>query len=188
MSKALDHPSSLYQPVINVSERYARHARAPLREARWWSKLIPFAILIPTVVSLSVGALHLRHYKNSSTLYVWSVHSRALVQVIVHVLSSLLAILWVVPLCTSITHLTRRHLAERDIKLDTLRLWSAMTLAKTDWNLPRSSALLALGFCLLTYVPATLWAGALSPSLTYQTLKDIPLLGKQKKLLFRNTS
>lgn len=182
MSKSFKYSFPSYHPVVNASELHAGHQ---LREVRWWSKLIPFAMLIPTAVSLTVGALRMRHYKNSNTLYLWSVHSRSLVQVIVHILSSILAILGAVPLCTSITHLTRRHLAQSEVKLDTLRLWSAMTLAKTDWNLPWTSALVTLGFCFLTYLPGTLWAGALSPSLTYQVLENISLPCEQRAVLFR---
>jgi hypothetical protein len=171
-------PAPIYHPVTDSSKRYAGRSELRLRKARLWSRTVPFLIVIPVAVSLSIAILHVRHYKSSGILHRWSVHNRSLVQAVVHVLSSLLAILWVAPLCTSITHLTRQHLVRRNINLNTLRLWSAVTLARTDWNLPWISALVTLGFCFLTYLPATLWAGALSPALTNRVYEHYSLMGK----------
>jgi hypothetical protein len=143
------------------------HAHASLHEGSWWSKLVPYLIVVPTIISMVIGSLQVRKYADSGGyLYEWSMTSRALVQVFVHVLSSILSILWVYPVCTVVSHWTRNRLAERHVNLNTVRLWSAFTQARTDWNLPWPFASLSLAFFTMTYVPATLWAGALTPSFT----------------------
>ncbi|KAF2111671.1 hypothetical protein BDV96DRAFT_581523 [Lophiotrema nucula] len=165
--------SSTYELLSRASE--PQQVRTRLRETGWWSKIVLLAIIIPTVISIVIGGLHLRHYKTSGSLYHWSITSRALLQVVVHILSSLLSVLWMYPICKIISHSTRHRLSKKAVDLNTLRLWSAIVQARTDWNLPTSAALMALGFFALTYLPATIWAGALTPTFTVGLERDVPL-------------
>ncbi|KAH8710085.1 hypothetical protein GQ44DRAFT_830467 [Phaeosphaeriaceae sp. PMI808] len=124
------------------------HVHAPLHEARWWTRLIPYLIVVPTIISIVIGSLQLRKYADSKgKLYEWSVTSRGLVQVFI-----------------------RNRLTERDVNLNTVKLWSAFTQARTEWNLPWTLALVSLIFFTITYVPAALWAGALTPSFTLKSI------------------
>jgi hypothetical protein len=171
-----EHPPAVFtvpqQDVTNskeplVHEHTALHEHIPLNEAGWWNKLIPYLIVVPMIISIVIGSLQLLEYADSkNSLYEWSVTSRALVQVFVHVLSTLLSVLWVYPLCTVISYWRRNRLAERYVNLNTVRLWSAFTQAQTEWNLPWAFALFSFVFFTIMYVPATLWAGALTPSFT----------------------
>lgn len=171
-------PEKAQQDSIN-SRTPLVHRHAPLHEARWWTTLIPYLIVVPTIISITVGVLQFRNYADSKgKLYEWSVTSRAFVQVVVHVLSSTLSVLWIYPLCTIISHWTRNRLAEKDIDLNTVRLWSAFTQARTEWNLPWALALTSLVFFIITYAPAALWAGALTTSFTLKSIDhDLSLLG-----------
>lgn len=189
MSAAVrDHYSSAYNPILQVNDGeaeqdadYATNLR--LRREAWWMKLVPLCILIPTSASLAVLILHLRQYKDSGTLYVWSTSSRVVVQVVVFVLASFLSLFWVFSIRTAISQWTRHGLSKRSINLDTLRLWSAITQNRADWNLPWAFAFATLSFFALSCVPATLWAGALTPALTYSEVTNISLLGKNSQLV-----
>jgi hypothetical protein len=177
MSTHSESTRASYHPITDASEKSTGHSESRLRKAGLWSRTVPSLIIIPIAVSLSIGSLHLRDYKTSGTLYAWSFNHRSLLQAMIHVLSSLLAILWVVPLCASISHLTRQQLVRSNINLNTLRLWSAVTLARADWNLSWISALVTLGFCFVTYLPAVLWTGALSPTPANEVYDHYSLAG-----------
>ncbi|KAF9690551.1 hypothetical protein EKO04_011304 [Ascochyta lentis] len=171
--------SSAYKPVLQVNEGEVEqedHRNVPrLGQEPWWTKLVPLCILVPTCVSLFILTLHIRQYKDSGTLYGWSTSYRVLVQVFVHVLASVLGALWVFPTCTIISHWTRHRLSKKSVNLDTLRLWSAITQARADWNLPWAPAFATLAFLVLNSVPAVLWAGALTPAFTYSLTTNISL-------------
>lgn len=141
-------------------------------------KLIPFCVILPTGVSLLILNLHLRSYKTSGILNEWSTSSRVLTQVVVHVLASALSALLVFPLCTITSRWTRHRLSKASVSLDTLRLWTAIIQTRTDWNLPwmiKLTTLLSLAF---SFLPAMLWAGALTPAITLDEIRNLSLSGK----------
>ena len=131
-----------------------------------------------TGVSLFILTLHVRLYKISSVLYEWSTSSRVLTQVVIHILASALSALLVFPICTIVSQWTRHRLSEKGISLDTLRVWTAVIQTRTDWNLPWTLKLTTLLFLAFSYLPAVLWAGALTPVITLDEIKDISLSGK----------
>lgn len=149
-----------------------------LQQEPWWMKLIPFFVFLPTGVSLFILTLHVRLYKISSVLYEWSTSSRVLTQVVIHILASALSALLVFPICTIVSQWTRHRLSEKGISLDTLRVWTAVIQTRTDWNLPWTLKLTTLLFLAFSYLPAVLWAGALTPVITLDEIKDISLSGK----------
>ena len=69
--------------------------------------------------------------------------------------SAVLAILFNFP--------TRTRLATKDIKLDTLGLFNALSVPRTDCNLPKKNWLLVLLAVGLGHGPAALWASAVTP-------------------------
>jgi hypothetical protein len=178
---AMDPFPTVYEPVRQVKESDVDDtddaSGLNLRQEPWWKKLIPLCILLPTCTSLVVLFLHLRHYKTSGVLYRWSSSSRVPVQVAIHLVSSLLSALWVLSVCTVISQWTRHTLSKGSVDLNTLRLWSAVAQSRADWSLPRARAFAALAFFAMTYLPAVLWAGALTPTFTYRLVRDLTLSG-----------
>jgi hypothetical protein len=148
-----------------------------LGKTSWWSRLIPLYIFIPTAVSLCVFTLHTLQYRNTDKLFEWSRSSRTVVQVIVHILSSFLALLWTYSICTLIGHWMRHRLSHESVNLNKLRLWSALTQSRADWNLPWKSVSATLGFLALNFIPATLWAGALTPNIAPKLVSELSLSG-----------
>lgn len=178
MLKSPRNYSSSYQPVVLANDtRTGDDELRELRKASRWTKLRPFCIFIPTGISLCVLVLHTRQYKNSGKLYEWSTSSRTLVQVVVHILSSILAVFWTYSICNLISHWTRHRISNHSVNLNTLRLWSALRQGRTDWDLPWIFTLATLAFFTLTYIPATLWAGALTPSVSRKSVSGLSLLG-----------
>ncbi|KAF2501294.1 hypothetical protein BU16DRAFT_555787 [Lophium mytilinum] len=176
MAKTTHDPSPSYESVPNIARTRGttQGSRPRMRGIQWWTKLVPFYVIIPVAVSLAIEILHIRLYKNTESLYRWSTYDRTSVQVIVHILSTILAILLVYPVCTVLSFWTRHRLSRRDVGLNRLRLWSAMVQGRLDWSLPWLPSLLALGFFALTYLPAAVWAGALTPVLTVKVEHNLP--------------
>lgn len=170
--------SSVVQRNNDDVDNEHRALNLELQQEPWWLKLIPFCVFLPTGTSLVILTLHLRLYKTSGILYEWSTSSRVLTQVVVHILSSALSALLVLSICTIVSQWTRHRLSEKSVSLDTLRVWTAVIQTRMDWNLPWALKLTTLLFFAFSYIPAVLWAGALTPVITLDEIKDIPLSGK----------
>lgn len=159
-----------YQPLKpNQKEEVYRPQRIDLRKAEWWTKLIPYLIFIPSIISVLLICLSLRGYKDSNHLYTWTQKNRTSVQVIVHIISAALAFLWVYPICTIINHWGRNQLCHH-VAFEKLKLWSAMSTKRVDQNLSWIFWLSAVAFVSITYLPATVWVGALTPVFTTKCL------------------
>lgn len=178
MAKKSQTPSCTYELVDQSTVvRYASSGGlGAMQSLRWRSKLVPLCVAIPIAVSLALQILDIRHYQSTGVLRDLTTSNRASVQVVVHILSTLLAVLLVYPICTVISFWTRHALTQRDIRINRLRLWSALVRAKPDWNLPWLYALIAAIFFLSTYFPAAFWAGALTPVLTEKVEHNLPFL------------
>lgn len=149
--------------------------RSQPRTITWWPKAAPILIVVPA--ALNIALLFVNKHTYSGQLLTWSINNRGTVQVVIQVISSSLSFLWLYAIRTVISQWTRYHLSGFPVKLNTLRLWSALSLATANWDLPWSKALVALVFLAFTLLPATLWAGALTPWLTEQ-LQGVPILSK----------
>jgi hypothetical protein len=71
-------PTSSYKPVAQVHDIATDKEHVQVRNASLWDRLIPFYIVVPTLVSLCVLVLHTQQYKDTGKLYQWSIYNRAL--------------------------------------------------------------------------------------------------------------
>lgn len=168
--------SSVYKSVATTTpDQPPLRVRSQPRTIAWWTKAAPILIIIPT--ALNIVVLYLNRNTYTGNILSWSTNNRGAVQVVIQVLSSVLSFFWLYSIRTVISQWTRYRLSGFPVKLNTLRLWSAISLAATNWDLPWGKALVALGFFAFTLLPATLWAGTLTPSLT-EDFHDVSILGQ----------
>lgn len=168
--------SSVYKSVATTTaDQPPLRVRSQPRTIAWWTKAAPILIIIPT--ALNIAVLYLNRNTYTGNILSWSTNNRGAVQVVIQVLSSVLSFFWLYSIRTVISQWTRYRLSGFPVKLNTLRLWSAISLAATNWDLPWGKALVALGFFAFTLLPATLWAGTLTPSLT-EDFHDVSILGQ----------
>lgn len=157
--------SQVYTSVAKTAaDQLPLQVRSQPRTIAWWSRAAPILIVIPTAVNIAV--LYVNGCTYSGQLLSWSQNNRGTVQVVIQVLSSILSFFWLYSIQTVISQWTRYRLSRSQIKLNTLKLWSALSLATPNWDLPWIKALVTLGFFCFTLLPVTLWAGGLTPSLT----------------------
>lgn len=128
-------------------------------------KLLPaLALILPTGVSIFLVSVRNRLWDGDFHDFVQS--SRSAVQVIVQILSLVLAMLQIYALRKLFTLGTRLLLGGRRLSLDTLSLWAAISQAKLDSSLSKRYVVIIIAFVALTALPSALWAGALTPILS----------------------
>ncbi|KIW30465.1 uncharacterized protein PV07_06207 [Cladophialophora immunda] len=127
-------------------------------------KLLPGLALVPTTaVSLSLFATRNHHYQGHFFDLVQD--SRSAVQVVVQILSLILAMLQLYALRKLFALATRLLLPGRRLSLETLSLWVAISQTKLDNTLPMGYSVPISVLVVLTGLPSALWAGALTPIL-----------------------
>ena len=142
-----------------------------------WDRLLPtLAILITSGCATAVWSLRLAYWRDSLGFYNVVVNHRVRVQVFIHVLSSLLTVLWTYAVCTTINLLTRLRFARGEVSINTLRLLTLVSQARLDPHLPFLSFLICAAFYTVALLPAWLWTSALTPQLqNYDVLGNATL-------------
>jgi len=131
-----------------------------------WRKLLPLlAITTSSAVAIAVASLQLVQWTGTPVLYVLVAEHRASVQVFVHILSTILTLLWTYAVCTYFNLIARSRFARQAVSLNTLRLWAAISQARYDSNLPFWWLPVVFCFYAVMVLPAWLWTGALTPQL-----------------------
>ena len=121
------------------------------------------AILLSGGCAAAVWSLRLTYWKDSLGFYTLVTTPRVGVQVFIGVLSSILTVLWTYGVCQTINLLTRSKYARQIISINKLRLYTLISQARLDLNLPLRSILICSTFCFLASLPTWLWTGALTP-------------------------
>ena len=101
--------------------------------------------------------------KFTSLLYNYLKRDQATVQVAVQVVAHILAALQIASLCSAFNLSTRYRIPKHSITLKDLELWTAISRAHVDLNLPWPYLIATLAFVAASLLPGALWAGALSP-------------------------
>ncbi len=125
-------------------------------------RLLPvFELLLPTVAICIL--LWIEDWQYTGTFYSYVKSNQASMQIVVQIVSHLLAMLQVSSTCALLNLSTRFRSLHRSTPLQDLSLWIALSTARIDRNLPTFHLAMDLTFVAATLIPGTLWAGALSP-------------------------
>lgn len=126
--------------------------------------LSALALLLPTAVSILL--LSIRNHLWDGSFRNFVNDSRTAVQVIVQILSFVLAMLQIYALRQLFALATRLVLPKRTLSMETLSWWTAISQTKMDSSLPMSYLICTITIVVLTALPSALWAGALTPILS----------------------
>ena len=144
--------------IINPEKEVSRSALDDM-----WDFAIFLAILPTTILSVVLLIANLRQWTVPPTAYTIITSNRATVQLVVQVLATVLGFCNVAVVLKLINCSTRLRLAARSMSLNTLRFLNALLSQQMSMRLPLHLCL-ALFVCLiLAVVPASLWAGAITP-------------------------
>lgn len=130
-----------------------------------WESTLFLRILLTTAISSILLASDYRDWvlSLSPTTYDGMVDNRASAQIIVQLLSNVLALYQVTAMCTLINRATRLRFNRTTASIDELQFWSYLCTLSMSWRLPFRYFLPLVLFISLTLVPSALWVGALSP-------------------------
>ncbi|MCJ1295993.1 hypothetical protein MMC34_007558 [Xylographa carneopallida] len=128
--------------------------------------LVP-GLLVTTLVSMILTFYINNARKPDPNLYYYVSNYRPTVSVIVNLIAHTLAFAHVYVLTSMINFSTRLLLRQYAPSLDRVKWWKAISAGDLDASLPWRFLLPAAGFFALALLPATLWTGALTPTMLY---------------------
>jgi hypothetical protein len=85
---------------------------------------------------------------------------------VVQLLAAFFGLLHLAVICKLINYALRLRLAKVSVSLDVLRTWVDMSIMRVDWDLPLRFFFPSVFVVLLSLVPAALWAGSMTPSVS----------------------
>ena len=88
---------------------------------------------------------------------------RADIQTSVQIVSHLLGLVHTLVLTTCFSNRTRLRFESRSVSLDRLQWWSTISSQRIDWSLPPQFLCFSILFVAASFIPAALWAGAITP-------------------------
>ena len=145
------------------AERHSSHAEQPTLSR---FILVP-GLLVTTVVSTLLTFYINNVRKADPNLYYYVTNYRPTVSVIVNLVAHTLAFAHVYVLTSMINFSTRLLLRQYAPSLDRVKWWKAISAGDLDVSLPWRFLLPAAGIFVMALLPATLWTGALTPTILY---------------------
>lgn len=85
---------------------------------------------------------------------------------VVQLLAAFFGLLHLAVICKLINYALRLRLNKVSVSLDVLRTWVDMSIMRVDWDLPLRFFFPSVFVVLLSLVPAALWAGSMTPSVS----------------------
>ena len=147
------------------------------------ARLLPgLELLCPTVAICIL--LWIGDAQPTESFYSYLKDDQATIQILVQIVSHVLAAMQISSMCTTFNLSTRFRFLHQSISLNDLSLWSALSTARVDANLPPLYLAITLAFAAATLLPGALWAGALSPLFVLRTQE----LGDQILPAFTNAT
>lgn len=133
--------------------------------ARPMSKgLVFLGIAIPTLFAIIlIAAVARKWVVTGDDFYFMLNNDRASTQIVVQVISALLGFLQYSTVSRLINYATRIRFSKRSATLDTVYAWTSLSMAQCAWDLPMRLFVPVMLFVVTTFVPAALWAGAITP-------------------------
>ncbi|MCJ1272081.1 hypothetical protein MMC22_011988 [Lobaria immixta] len=123
-------------------------------------------LLVTTVLSALLLYVNVAGITSHGQIYILVINYRADIQTFVQVMSHLLGLAHILVLTTCLSNRTRLQFESDSVSLDRLQWWSTMSGLRIDWSLPFQYLCPSILFAVVSFVPAALWAGAITPVFT----------------------
>ena len=150
-------------PTTPTAVQRSRRARAGP-----WERTSPVLVSLLSVILCSVLViLHWTHiaFDGHSSLYLFTTHHRATVQVVVNILASILGFIQTFAVFKAFNMTTRQTFAGKELTLNSLRFYVAISKNTWDLNLPLGLLIASAFVCLIAVLPTWFWTGALTPQI-----------------------
>ncbi|KAF2735532.1 hypothetical protein EJ04DRAFT_599911, partial [Polyplosphaeria fusca] len=124
--------------------------------------------LITSITCYSLLGLHLSGHRGSESLAEWTIRNRAIVAIIVQLLSQLLAVIHVHVICATVRSSFLVSISAKPFRLHAVHFIQAVTAPIMTWSIPWPAKIVLLMAIAASVVPAPLWAAAMTPLLATQ--------------------
>jgi hypothetical protein len=139
-----------------------RSAGAKIRRQKL---LLVLYLATPTLLSAYLLVQTLSHWHSSSSTVEWVEANRAMIQVMVQIVSTILGALQLNAISSALNMSINIRMLSTTASLNELKFWDALCKGKLDWDLRyRPMAILTI-YVILLQIPSALWAGAITPVL-----------------------
>ena len=149
------------------------------------ARLRPLLELLPPTAAILI-LLWIGNGEATESVYSYLKTDQATVQIVVQLVSHVLAALQISSICTTFNFSTRFRFFRASTSLNDLSFWTALSTNRVEPNLPPFYLAITIACAAATLLPGALWAGALSPLfvLKIQELEDqtVPAFTERTRL------
>ncbi|KAH7083251.1 hypothetical protein BKA63DRAFT_148453 [Paraphoma chrysanthemicola] len=136
------------------------------RYSHWTRYNTFYGLALTTGLATTLLLAELREWRVTGNVFILANRFPGSVALIVQLLAAFFGLLHVAVICKLINYALRLRLLKVSVSLDVLRTWVDLTIPRVDWDLPLRFFFPVLGVVFLSLVPAALWAGSMTPSVS----------------------
>jgi hypothetical protein len=146
------------------------------RHSHWRRYNTFYGLAITTTLSTILLLAQVNEWRVTGQIFILANRFPGSVALVVQMLAALFGLLHVAVITKLINYALRLRLAKVSVSLDVLRTWVDMTIPRVDWDLPLRFFFPVLFVVFLSLVPAALWAGSMTPSVSQTTENGMLLI------------
>jgi len=137
-----------------------------MRYSHWGRYNTFYGLSLTTALSTTLLLAQLNEWRVTGQLFALANKFPGSAALVVQLLAASFGLLHLAVICKLFNYALRLRLAHVSVSLDVLRTWVFMTLMRVDWDLPLRFFFPVLFTAFLSLVPAGLWAGAMTASIS----------------------
>ncbi|KAL1801589.1 hypothetical protein ACET3X_001931 [Alternaria dauci] len=137
-----------------------------IRHSHWGRYNTFYGLSFTTTLSTVLLLAQLNEWRVTGELFTLANRFPGSAALVVQLLAAFFGLLHVAVICKLINYALRLRLAKVSVSLDVLRTWVDMSIMRVDWDLPLRFFFPSVLVVLLSLVPAALWAGSMTPSVS----------------------
>lgn len=137
-----------------------------LRYSHWHRYNTFYGLAFTTALSTALLFAELKQLRVTGEVFRLANKFPGSVALIVQMLAALFGLLHVAVITKLINYALRLRITKVNMSLDVLRAWVDLSMPRVDWDLPLRFFFPVLFVVFLSLVPAALWAGSMTPSVS----------------------
>ncbi|KAK1917548.1 hypothetical protein P3342_000261 [Pyrenophora teres f. teres] len=137
-----------------------------IKYSHWGRYNTFYGLSLTTTLSTILLSAQLNEWRVTGQLFALANKFPGSAALVVQLLAASFGLLHLAVICKLFNYALRIRLARVSVTLDVLRTWVFMTLMRVDWDLPLRFFFPVLFTAFLSLVPAGLWAGAMTASVS----------------------
>jgi len=137
-----------------------------MRYSHWRRYNTFYGLALTTTLATMLLLAELNQWRVTGDLFVLANKFPGSVALVVQMLAAFFGLLHVAVISKLINYALRLRITKVNVSLDVLRTWVDLSIPRVDWDLPVRFFFPVLFVVFLSLVPAALWAGSMSPSVS----------------------